>query len=293
MSRVKRGTTASKRRNYLLARAKGYSAKGKSIFRLAKQRLLKAEDNAYISRKLRKRDFRQLWIQRINGALDSIGSELSYSKFIGLLNRSDIKLNRKMISEIAIADIEGFKVIVSKVEGGNYSPKAESKEDKTKAKASAKSAPKVEKASTKAPKETKDEVIESIENHLQDLKESVDDTEVKVEKVSKVVETEAVKAEEEAPKKKTKKSTDADDLKVVEGIGPAIEKVLHSNEITTYELLANSEVDALKAILSAAGSNYAIHNPSTWPKQAKLAAEGKFDELEKLKDELVNGKEVA
>lgn len=115
MSRVKRGTTASKRRNYLLKQAKGFNADGKSKFRMAKQRLLKADRNAYISRRLIKRDFRKLWIVRINGALDAIKSELNYSRFIFLLNKSDLKLNRKMISEIAIKDIEAFKTIVNRV----------------------------------------------------------------------------------------------------------------------------------------------------------------------------------
>lgn len=115
MSRVKKGVSAHKRKKYLLKRAKGYLNGAKSKFRLAKERLLKAESNAYKSRRLRKRDFRRLWISRINGALDSIGSDLSYSKFMKLLADSGIRLNRKMVSEIAIRDIEAFKELVAKV----------------------------------------------------------------------------------------------------------------------------------------------------------------------------------
>lgn len=115
MSRVKRSVTANKRRKYLLKRAKGYLNGAHSKFRLARERLLTAEDNAYISRRLRKRDFRRLWITRINGALKQIGSDLNYSKFIHKMSNSDIKLNRKMISEIAIRDIEEFKNLVAKV----------------------------------------------------------------------------------------------------------------------------------------------------------------------------------
>jgi large subunit ribosomal protein L20 len=117
MSRVKKGLSAKKHRDYLLQRAKGYLNGAKSKFRLAKERLLKAESNAYRSRKLIKRDFRRLWITRINGALDQIESELSYSKFIYLLSKSDYKeLNRKSLSEIAIKNIESFKQIVQEIQ---------------------------------------------------------------------------------------------------------------------------------------------------------------------------------
>ena len=116
MSRVKKGLSARKHRNYLLSRANGYLNGASTKFRQAKERLLKADSNAYKSRRLRKRDFRKLWITRINGALDQIGSELSYSKFIFLLDKSGIKLNRKSISEVAIKDIEAFKGLVNKIQ---------------------------------------------------------------------------------------------------------------------------------------------------------------------------------
>ncbi len=116
MSRVKKGLSARKHRKYLLKRAKGYNNAGSKKFRLAKERLLRAESNAYIGRKLRKRDFRSLWITRINGALDQIGSEINYSRFINMLSKSSYKeLNRKSISELAIKDIEAFKNLVAEV----------------------------------------------------------------------------------------------------------------------------------------------------------------------------------
>lgn len=115
MSRVKKGLAAHKRRKYLLKRAKGYLNGAHSKYRLAKERLLKAESNSYKSRRLRKRDFRSLWIVRINGALDSIGSEMNYSTFIHKLNSSELNLNRKTISEIAIKDIDSFKSLVDKI----------------------------------------------------------------------------------------------------------------------------------------------------------------------------------
>ncbi len=116
MSRVKKGLAANKHRKYLLKRAKGYLNGAHSKFRSAKERLLKAESNMYKSRRLRKRDFRSLWIQRINGSLDQIGSDINYSTFIYLLAKSGSTLNRKSVSEIALKDIESFKSLVSSLE---------------------------------------------------------------------------------------------------------------------------------------------------------------------------------
>lgn len=112
MARVKRGVAAHKRRKYLLKRAKGYLNSASTKFRTAKERLFKAESNAYKSRRTKKREFRSLWITRINGALDEIGSDMNYSTLINKLNKSDKNLNRKMLSEIAITDIAEFKKIV-------------------------------------------------------------------------------------------------------------------------------------------------------------------------------------
>jgi len=84
----------------------------------------------------------------------------------------------------------------------------------------------------------------------------------------------------------------ADDLTIVEGIGPKIAELLVSAGISTYADLAKSDVAKINEILEAAGSNFNTANPSTWAEQAQLAADGKFDELQKLKDELDGGKKV-
>lgn len=76
------------------------------------------------------------------------------------------------------------------------------------------------------------------------------------------------------------------DLKAIEGIGPKIESLLNNNGITTWQLLSEIKVEKLNAILDAAGARYKLADPTTWPEQAKLAAAGKFDELEKLQDEI-------
>lgn len=81
-----------------------------------------------------------------------------------------------------------------------------------------------------------------------------------------------------------------DDLKAIEGIGPATDKLLRANGINTWRELADSSVDSIKAILAAAGSRFALSDPTTWPKQAELAADGKFDQLREYQDFLDGGK---
>jgi ribosomal protein L27 len=88
-----------------------------------------------------------------------------------------------------------------------------------------------------------------------------------------------------------KKVTKIDDLKKIEGIGPKIEQLLHEAGITTFAQLSETSTDLIKVILDAAGPRYSMHNPTTWVKQAALAAEGKWDELEAWQDELDGGKE--
>ena len=84
-----------------------------------------------------------------------------------------------------------------------------------------------------------------------------------------------------------------DDLKKIEGIGPAIEKLLNANGITTFAGMSETAADSIKDILVAAGSRFGFHDPTTWPQQAGLAAAGNWDELKKLQDELDGGKVVS
>lgn len=83
-----------------------------------------------------------------------------------------------------------------------------------------------------------------------------------------------------------------DDLKIVEGIGPKIESLLHDGGIKTWRALADAPVGKLKGILNNAGERYRIHDPSTWPEQARLADEHKWDELEEYQDFLSGGKMI-
>ena len=94
MSRVKRGNVARKRRNKILRLARGFQGSNGSLFRTANQRVMKALCNAYRDRRRRKRDFRRLWIARINAAARLNG--VSYSRLIGGLKKADVRLNRKI-----------------------------------------------------------------------------------------------------------------------------------------------------------------------------------------------------
>lgn len=105
----------------------------------------------------------------------------------------------------------------------------------------------------------------------------------KVEKVAEVAEEKAT------PKAKASKK-EGDDLKIVEGIGPKIADIFNNEGIITFNDLANTSVEKLKEILTAAGPAYASKTPDTWPQQAQLAAEGKWEELKKWQDELMGGR---
>lgn len=110
MARVKRGVNARRRHKKVLKQAKGYYGAKSKLFRPANQAVMKSLNYAYIGRKTKKRDFRKLWITRINAATRANG--MSYSKFINGLKKSNIEVNRKMLSEMAIYDAEGFTKLV-------------------------------------------------------------------------------------------------------------------------------------------------------------------------------------
>ncbi|NLW40976.1 MAG: 50S ribosomal protein L20 [Tissierellia bacterium] len=110
MARVKSGVTARKRHKKILKQAKGYYGAKSKLYRPAKQAVMKSLDYAYSGRKQRKRDFRKLWISRINAAARLNG--MNYSTFINGLKKANIEINRKVLSEMAIHDPEGFSKLV-------------------------------------------------------------------------------------------------------------------------------------------------------------------------------------
>lgn len=110
MARVKGGVNARKKHKKVLKQAKGYYGAKSKLFRPANQAVMKSLNYAFIGRRLKKRDFRKLWITRINAAARANG--MSYSKFISGLKRANIEVNRKMLSEMAIHDAAGFTKLV-------------------------------------------------------------------------------------------------------------------------------------------------------------------------------------
>lgn len=110
MSRVKRGTVTKKRHKRLLKQTKGFWGQRKNIFRRAKETLIRALKFAYIGRRLRKRDFRSLFITRISAAC--VGNQMSYSKFMHGMKLAQVELNRKMLSQIAIFEPNAFSHLV-------------------------------------------------------------------------------------------------------------------------------------------------------------------------------------
>lgn len=110
MARVRRGFKARRRRNKILKLAKGFHFDRRRKFKHTAATVERALYKAFIGRKLLKRDMRKLWITRIGAAAKLLGS--SYSKFMGSLKKKDCQLNRKMLSEIAARDFEGFKQIL-------------------------------------------------------------------------------------------------------------------------------------------------------------------------------------
>ena len=114
MARVKRGVTSHAKHKKVLKAVKGQWGRRKNTIRIARQAMEKAMQYAYRDRRAKKRDFRSLWIQRINAGVRSEG--LTYSKFINGLNKSGIKIDRKILAEIAYDNPEAFKTIVKKVQ---------------------------------------------------------------------------------------------------------------------------------------------------------------------------------
>jgi len=112
MARVKRGVTAHARHKKVLKEAKGYYGARRKIYRVAKQAVIKAGQYSYRDRRQRKRQFRRLWIVRINAAAREYG--LSYSRFIDGLNKADVEIDRKVLADLAVHDLPAFGVLAEK-----------------------------------------------------------------------------------------------------------------------------------------------------------------------------------
>ncbi len=250
------------RRKKVLNMAKGYFGRRKNVWTVAKNAVEKGLGYAYRDRKQKKRNIRSIWIVRINAAVRDYG--MSYSEFIGKLNAKNITLSRKALADLALNHPEAFKAIVNEVKDATPVSRPDN-------------APRVSKAATTAAASKP-----AAKAKAPVAKETATAMAAKAPEATAEVET-------EKPAKKVK----GDDLKKIEGIGPAIEKLLHAKEIDTFAKLAATSVEDIQAILDEAGSRYKIHNPSTWAQQSALAADGKWDELKTWQDELNGGKETA
>jgi large subunit ribosomal protein L20 len=112
MPRVKRGVTARARHKKVLAMAKGFRGRRKNVYRIAKQAVMKAGQYAYRDRRAKKREFRRLWIARINAGSRALG--LTYSKFIAGIKKASIEIDRKVLADMAVNDPAAFASIVEK-----------------------------------------------------------------------------------------------------------------------------------------------------------------------------------
>ncbi|MGB0087403.1 MAG: 50S ribosomal protein L20 [Rhodomicrobiaceae bacterium] len=114
MSRVKRGVTSHARHKRVLKQAKGYYGRRKNTIRVARQAVEKAGQYAYRDRRTKKRNFRSLWIQRINAAVRELG--LTYGRFIDGLNKAGIEVDRKILADLAVREPDAFKALVDRAQ---------------------------------------------------------------------------------------------------------------------------------------------------------------------------------
>ena len=128
------------------------------------------------------------------------------------------------------------------------------------------------------------------QKEMNKYKKEIEVLSLRVEEISTTVFVQ--KKEEDIPKREIGFTgfSQKDDLKIVEGIGPKIEILCHQQGIFTFNDLANTPVESLKTMLAKAGSRYQMHDPSTWPEQASLAREGRWDELKQWQEKLYKGK---
>ena len=114
MARVKRGVTAHARHKKIIKQAKGYQGRGNNAFRVALERVEKGLQYAYRDRRVRKRTFRALWIQRINAGVREHG--MTYSQFMNGLNKAGVELDRKVLSDLAVREPAAFKALVGQAQ---------------------------------------------------------------------------------------------------------------------------------------------------------------------------------
>ncbi|MBR1936527.1 MAG: 50S ribosomal protein L20 [Bacilli bacterium] len=194
MARVKNGAVTKARHNKVLKQAKGYFGSKHRLYKSAKEQLMHSGQYAFRDRKQKKRDFRKLWITRINAACRL--NDISYSRFIEGLNKAGVLVNRKMLSEIAINNPKAFSELVKVAKDGKAGKVKPEKETSTNEvtinklatkKASVEKEVKEVKKTVKAKKETvKAEVKEEVKKVKKEVKEKIDYAKMTVEELKKV-----------------------------------------------------------------------------------------------------------
>ena len=194
MARVKNGAVTKARHKKVLKQAKGYFGSKHRLYKSAKEQLMHSGQYAFRDRKQKKRDFRKLWITRINAACRL--NDISYSRFIEGLNKAGVLVNRKMLSEIAINDPKAFSELVKVAKDGKAGKVKPEKETSAKEvtinklatkKASVEKEVKEVKKEVKAKKEkVKAEVKEEVKKVKKEVKEKIDYTKMTVEELKKV-----------------------------------------------------------------------------------------------------------
>jgi large subunit ribosomal protein L20 len=288
---------AHKRHKKVLKFTKGQYGSRSTLFRRANEAMLKSLFYAYRDRRNRKRDFRRLWITRINAATRL--NDLSYSRFIHGLKQANVQVDRKVLADIAVHDPATFTKLteMAKAAGGVMAAAPKSGMAEAKARADAAKAEAEEAAANaeaKAVVEVDEVVAEAVEETTEDgeiiveevvevaevVEEITEDSETVVEEVAEVEATRSVTIDAAVDAK-------ALDLTKIEGIGPKISATFNAAGINSYAELAATPVDDLRKILADAGVGA---DPTTWPQQAELAAKGKWDALSELQDKLEGGR---
>lgn len=228
MPRSRPKVYAHRRHKKVLKFTKGQVGSKHILFRRANEAMMKSLFYAYRDRRNRRRDFRALWIQRINAAVRNYG--LNYSKFIHGLKVANIQVDRKALAHLAVYNATAFGALAEVAKSPTAPPQ---RTPVTAAKAAPAPAP-VAASPAAVPQEV------------------------------------------------------ADNLEKIEGIGPKINDVLHEAGIRTFADLAQTDVERLREILTAAGLR--VNDPTSWPEQAALAAAGKWEEFQALQDQLDGGR---
>ena len=204
MARVKNSVTTKARHKKVLKRAKGYFGSKHRLYKSAKEQLMHSGQYAFRDRRQKKRDMRSLWITRINAACRE--NEISYSRFIDGLNKAGVEVNRKMLSELAIADPKAFTALVKKAnEGLDGKAKAAKKEVKEEVLVVKGKAPAKEKEVKEVKEDKKEEKKAPAKKEA--AKKEAPKAEAKKETVKKAAPKKETAKKEAAPKKETAKKT--------------------------------------------------------------------------------------